>query len=97
MRELYWVYVIESEDGHHYTGQTDDLDRRVDEHNSGMSHSTKHGRNWRIVYSEQFETRREAMKREKYLKTNAGRRFLSRVIAGWSPSANHGRSSSSGS
>ncbi|HEY9166146.1 MAG TPA: GIY-YIG nuclease family protein [Candidatus Kryptonia bacterium] len=73
------------------------MDRRLDEHNSGISHSTKHGRNWRIVYSEQFETRREGMKREKYLKTNAGRRFLSRLIAGWSLSLEHGRSSPSGS
>jgi putative endonuclease len=99
----FYVYVIKSEEGHRYTGQTPDLDRRLYEHNSGLSHSTKHGHNWKYIYTEEFETRGDAMEREKYLKSSAGRRYVKKnqsyedVRAGWSPSRGTGRSSSSGS
>ena len=73
--------MIESEEGHHYTGQTDDLDRRLAEHNSGMSHSTKHGRNWKLLYSEEYETRIEAVRRERFLKSGVGRNYLANVIS----------------
>ena len=39
-----FVYVLSSQEGYHYTGQTEDLDRRLNEHNGGACHSTKHGR-----------------------------------------------------
>ena len=76
---VYYVYVIRSEEGFRYIGQTGDLERRLGEHNSGLSHSTKHGTNWKVVHLEEFETRQEAMKREKYLKTSAGRKYLDSV------------------
>jgi putative endonuclease len=82
---VFYVYLIISEEGYHYTGQTPDLLRRVMEHNSGICHSTKHGHNWRVVYSEEFPTRGEAMKREKWLKSGVGRRWIDTNIAGWSP------------
>lgn len=71
----YYTYVIESVEGYHYTGHTPDLQRRLSEHNHSLCHSTKHGHNWRIIYFEEFSTRSEAMIREKYLKSSAGRRF----------------------
>jgi len=80
------VYVLLSEEGYHYTGQTPNLERRLSEHNSGTCHSTKHGHNWRVIYAESFPTRSDAMKREKYFKSSAGRRWLLRHVAGWSPS-----------
>ena len=76
----YYVYVICSDEGFRYIGQTGDLERRLGEHNSGMSHSTKHGTNWKVVHLEEFETRKEAMKRERYLKTSAGRKYLDSVV-----------------
>ncbi len=76
------VYVLESEAGHRYTGYTPNLERRLEEHNSGTTHSTKHAKNWKVVYTEDYSTRGEAMKREKYLKTGAGRDFLSRTLRG---------------
>ena len=76
------VYVLESDAGHMYTGYTPDLERRPAEHNSGTTHSTKHAKNWRVVYTEEFSSRSEAMKREKYLKTGAGRDFLGRTLRG---------------
>lgn len=45
-----------------------------------MSHSTKHEQNWEIRYKKEFDTRSEAMKHERYLKSSAGRRFLIKLI-----------------
>ena len=88
------VYIIESTEEHRYIGQTSDLARRITEHNSHLSHSTKHGTGWKPVYAEEHETRAEAMKREKYFKSGKGRDESKTLIAGWSPPR---RTSSSGS
>lgn len=82
---LFYVYVIHSEEGYRYSGHTPDLPRRLAEHNSGASHSTKHGHNWQIIHLEEFTTRSEAMKREKWFKTGVGREWLNKNVAGWSP------------
>lgn len=59
-----------------YVGMTDDLKRRVVEHNSGKSIYTKKFLPWEIIHTEEYETRQEARKREKYMKSASGRRFL---------------------
>ncbi|MBS3944796.1 MAG: GIY-YIG nuclease family protein, partial [Melioribacter sp.] len=48
----YFVYLLLSQEGYHYIGHTPDLDRRLSEHNSHTNHSTKHGNNWKIIYTE---------------------------------------------
>ncbi|MBU1299622.1 MAG: GIY-YIG nuclease family protein [Bacteroidetes bacterium] len=63
-----------------YIGHTGDLEKRMQEHNSSMSHSTKRGHNWQVMYLKEFSTRSEAMKHERYLKSSAGRRFLIRLL-----------------
>ena len=74
---MYHVYVIESSvDQRLYKGQTQDLENRLNEHNSGKVKSTKGYMPWELKYFETFETRKEAVKREKYLKTGSGREFL---------------------
>ena len=77
---MYTVYVIESVEGYRYIGQTDNFDRRLFQHNSGISKWTKRGKDWKCVYAEEFETRLEAREREKYLKTGVGREFLRRKL-----------------
>ena len=73
----YFVYVLRSEkDGRLYKGQTSDLDRRIKQHSSGENKSTKGFRPWKLVYSEKFLTRAEAVLREKYFKSGIGREFL---------------------
>ena len=73
----YFVYILESElDGRLYKGQTSDIDNRIKEHNSGKTNSTKGDKPWKLVYFETFETRDEAVLREKYFKTGIGREFL---------------------
>ena len=77
----YYVYVLESEkDQRWYKGHTVDLDKRIKEHNSGKTKSTKGFIPWRLVYFEVVETREEAIQREKYFKTGSGREFLKKII-----------------
>lgn len=73
----YFVYILESEiDGRLYKGQTRDINKRIKEHNSGKTKSTKGFIPWKLVYFEIFETSDEAVFREKYFKTGSGREFL---------------------
>ncbi len=73
----YFVYVLESEiDGRLYKGQTTDIDKRIVEHNSGKTKSTKGYKPWKLVYFEKYETRDEALLREKFFKTGSGRELL---------------------
>jgi putative endonuclease len=79
---MYTVYVLRSiKLGTFYTGQTENIENRLQEHNQGMSFYTKSKRPWELVYSEHFFSRSEAMKREKYLKTGAGRDFILRKLS----------------
>lgn len=55
---------------------TNDLKRRVYEHNLGKNKSNRPYRPWTLVYSESFSTRVDARSREKYLKSGIGREFL---------------------
>jgi len=77
---MYWVYVLKSEEGKSYTGMTSNLERRIREHNSGHTKSTKN-RIWIIVYMEEVKERLHARKREKYLKSAAGRRYFQTILA----------------
>ena len=76
----YFIYVLRNENGKSYTGMTNNIDRRLKEHNSGHTKSTKN-HNWTIVYKEEVQDRVSARKREKYLKSAAGRRYLQNIVA----------------
>ena len=74
----YYVYVIKSliHISKFYVAHTQDLSVRVKQHNSGKTKSTKAYAPWILVYSESFNSRNDAIEREKYLKSGSGRRFL---------------------
>jgi len=59
-----------------YVGIAAELEKRLGEHNAGKTKSTKAFVPWKIVYHESYTSYEEARKREKYLKSAAGRRFL---------------------
>jgi len=65
----YYVYVLLCEDGSYYTGYAKDIDSRVKQHVRGTgARYTRLHRPKRLVYTEEFDTRREAMKRERKIK-----------------------------
>ena len=79
--DLFFVYAIECDNGSHYIGHTQDLQKRWSEHLRGVASDwTRRHKARRIAHYEEFETRREAVKREHDLKTGHGRRFLQRLI-----------------
>ena len=73
----FFVYLLLSEkDNRTYLGSTDNLDRRIFEHNNGQNKSTRHRRPLKLIYTEEKENILEARQREKFLKTKKGRNKL---------------------
>lgn len=73
----YSVYVIQSEvNGSFYVGMAQDIAVRLKEHNDRKSTYTKSFVPWRLIYFEEVGETSLARKREKYLKSTAGKNFL---------------------
>ena len=77
---MFLVYILLNPARRLYTGHTSDLTQRLGQHNSGIAKSTKNRGPWRLVYYEQFATRSEAMRREKFLKSGKGREELQNIL-----------------
>ena len=74
---MYYTYVLQSEtDQNLYTGFTKDLKERFEQHNKGKVESTKDRIPLTLIYYEACLDKRDAVKREKYLKTHLGKMFL---------------------
>jgi putative endonuclease len=79
--EQHYVYVLRSlKDGRLYTGYTTNLESRLQDHNAGHTKSTRNRRPLKLVYSEKFESKKEAMEREKFFKTPQGGVVKRRLI-----------------
>ena len=63
-----------------YVGITSSLDRRLNEHNTGKNRYTKAFMPWFVFYTEKLPDFASARKREKYLKSSSGKRFLKKFI-----------------
>ena len=78
---FFYTYVLKSsKDNKLYVGYTDNLGKRLDEHQSGGVASTKSRLPLELVYYEACVDKQKAVKREKYFKTGFGRRFLKNRI-----------------
>ena len=74
---VFFVYVLRSQrDGELYIGLTQDVARRLQQHNVGHERTTRARRPFVLVLSERFETREAARAREKYYKSGFGREIL---------------------
>lgn len=74
---IYTVYVLKSLIADKsYVGFTDNMGRRLKEHNSGLNYYTKRYKPWKLIYQEEFDVFSEAVKREKYLKSASGRKLV---------------------
>ena len=79
--KMFETYVLKSDkDGIRYVGSGESADERLRRHNKGDYHFTKGHLPWKIVYREKFETRPEAVRREKFLKSGQGRKFLDSIL-----------------
>ncbi|MEK7818171.1 MAG: GIY-YIG nuclease family protein [Bacteroidota bacterium] len=71
------VYILKSEKtDKFYVGHTEDFSRRLLEHNSGKSKSTKSGIPWELISMEEFDTRTDAIKKEMQIKKRGIKRYL---------------------
>jgi putative endonuclease len=74
---FFYIYVLRSEtNGQYYIGLTNNLKRRLEEHKSGKSFFTKFRGPNKLIYFEGCLSRLDAKRRETYLKTTLGKRFL---------------------
>jgi predicted GIY-YIG superfamily endonuclease len=77
---MHFVYFLESADGTHwYVGVTDNVVRRLEEHNEGGTHTNKH-KPWRVKSYTAFTDRSHAEAFERYLKSHSGRAFAKKHL-----------------
>jgi putative endonuclease len=74
---MHYVYVLRSTtDNGFYIDYSANLRKRFSEHATGGSFATSHRGAWNLIYYEAYVEQRDALGREKYLKSGSGRKFL---------------------
>jgi len=74
---MFYVYVLKSlKDNKRYIGFTENLQRRLFEHNNGLVKSTKNRRPLELIYHEEFVSKKDALLREKFLKYTCVKVYL---------------------
>jgi len=78
---FFYAYVLlSSQDNNYYIGYTNNLKKRLEEHNSGKNSSTKPRKPLDLIYFEACLNEQDAKQREKYLKSTIGRRFIKKRL-----------------
>jgi putative endonuclease len=68
---MYYLYILKSlKDDGYYIGETENIIKRIKDHNSGKTKSIKHRIPFRLKYTEEFITKTECRKKEIFLKKN---------------------------
>ena len=84
MEDFYFTYILRSEkDGKNYSGYTQNLNLRFEQHQNGEVPSTKNRRPLKLIYFEACLNQADALKREKYFKTHYGKMFLKNRLNNW--------------
>jgi putative endonuclease len=77
----YFVYVLQSQkDKKNYIGSTSDIKKRIAFHNAGLQRSTRTRIPFELIYNEEFPSKREALRRERYLKSLKGGEAFKKLI-----------------
>ena len=83
---MFYVYVIKNQNDKIYIGQTNNLEKRLKQHNDidfdKRSYTKLNRGKWVLVYKEEFTTRKQTVKRERELKTSRGRSFIRSKLMG---------------
>lgn len=80
VRDFYYVYILQNSSGLLYAGATSDLKKRISEHRNGMSQYTSSSGRYKLVYYEACLNKDDAFRREKYLKSGMGKRYIKNRI-----------------
>jgi len=82
-KKWFYTYILMNQkDREFYTGVTDNLNRRLEQHNAGLVLSTKYRLPLKLIYFEACLNKDDAYRRERYLKTGMGKRFLKNRLKG---------------
>ena len=77
---MYTTYILKSiKFGNNYYGHTKDMSNRLKRHNQGKVRSTKAYKPWKVIYTEEFETKSEAYQREMFFKSIDGYQYLKSI------------------
>ena len=80
----FWVYILRCADGRYYTGQTDDLDRRIAEHQAGgFCDLTARRQPVALIWQESFQTRIEALEAERRIKPGSRAKKEALIAGDW--------------
>ena len=78
---MWKVYIIYSNKADcYYTGITDDIEWRLERHNQGWGRFTKRGIPWKVVYTEDFPNKPDALKREREIKARKSKKYIESLI-----------------
>ncbi len=79
---MYFIYILYSQKiDKYYVGCTENLEKRLEEHNAGLSNFTSKGTPWVRVYFEQLNSLSEARKREIEIKKKKSRKYIEFLIS----------------
>jgi putative endonuclease len=78
---LFHTYILKSQStGRFYVGHTENLTKRIFEHNNNRAKSIKNRGLWQLYYSEAFETRSQAAQREREIKSMKSRLYIESLV-----------------
>ncbi|MDX9913524.1 MAG: GIY-YIG nuclease family protein [Candidatus Moranbacteria bacterium] len=77
---MFYIYILLLNNNQFYTGFTSDLKRRIAEHKLGKSKFTSKRLPVKLIHYEAYLLKEDAQRREKYLKTTEGKRFLKQQL-----------------
>jgi putative endonuclease len=78
---MFFIYILYSEKlDRYYTGSSEDVSKRLERHNSARVSATRNGIPWILKYTETFNTRQDALKRELYIKKMKSRKYIEELI-----------------
>ncbi len=78
---MFYTYILKSsKKDKYYIGNSSDLVRRLLEHNSGKTESTRSGIPWELVYCEEFPTRKDAVGRERQIKSEKSKTYIQNLL-----------------
>ncbi len=79
---MFYIYILECQDDKSwYTGYTANLRKRVGEHQNGKGcRASSMKKNWKLIYYEAYIDKKDAIGRERFLKSGSGRKYLKRQL-----------------
>ena len=79
---MFIVYILQNEiTKRYYIGSTNNIKRRIEEHNRGQTSSTRQRGKWKLVYYEEYKTNVESKRRERLIKSYKGGNAFKRLVA----------------